>query len=352
MSEMVRNHLPAAAQTLDAYAGVLDAAAAGADDATIARCAQRLDDARAAFDPALCGDLAALLDDTLHGVHQIADLVGSLKDYSRIDQARSENVDLHGLIESALRIGGHLLRRREVVVRRQFGELPAVTCAPAQINQVLLNLIGNAAQAIEHDRGVIAIRTHDVRRLRADRGAGQRQGHTGGRVAAHLRTVLHDQAGRAGHGSGPVDQPADRAGARRRIAATSTPGSGTRFVVALPIAGTHRSTRMSKPCLLLVDDEERILRSLAMLFRGRYDVIATTDGVEALQHVRSRPVHVVVSDQRMPAISGVDLLRQIARPLAAHDAHSADRLRRSRGGRGARSTTAKFSASWKNPGTR
>ena len=68
---------------------------------------------------------------------------------------------------------------------------------------------------------------------------------------------------------------------------------------------------MSKPCLLLVDDEERILRSLSMLFRGRYDVIATTDGVEALQHVRSRPVHVVVSDQRMPAISGVDLLRQI-----------------------------------------
>lgn len=68
---------------------------------------------------------------------------------------------------------------------------------------------------------------------------------------------------------------------------------------------------MTKPTLLLVDDEERILRSLAMLFRGRYEVIATTDGVEALQHVRNRPVHVVVSDQRMPAISGVDLLRQI-----------------------------------------
>lgn len=68
---------------------------------------------------------------------------------------------------------------------------------------------------------------------------------------------------------------------------------------------------MSKPCLLLVDDEERILRSLAMLFRAHYDVVATTDGVEALKVVRSRPVHVVVSDQRMPAITGVDLLRQI-----------------------------------------
>jgi DNA-binding NtrC family response regulator len=68
---------------------------------------------------------------------------------------------------------------------------------------------------------------------------------------------------------------------------------------------------MTKPTLLLVDDEERILRSLAMLFRGRYDVVATTDGVEALHHVRARPVHVVVSDQRMPAITGVDLLRQV-----------------------------------------
>ena len=68
---------------------------------------------------------------------------------------------------------------------------------------------------------------------------------------------------------------------------------------------------MTKPCLLLVDDEERILRSLSMLFRAHYDVIATTDGVKALEVVRSRPVHVAVSDQRMPAISGVDLLRQI-----------------------------------------
>jgi DNA-binding NtrC family response regulator len=68
---------------------------------------------------------------------------------------------------------------------------------------------------------------------------------------------------------------------------------------------------MSKPCLLLVDDEERILRSLGMLFRAHYDVLATTDGVKALELVRERPVHVVVSDQRMPTISGVDLLRQI-----------------------------------------
>ncbi len=63
--------------------------------------------------------------------------------------------------------------------------------------------------------------------------------------------------------------------------------------------------------VLFVDDEERILRSLRMLFRGRYEVLTTTSGHEALKMVRERRVHVVVSDQRMPLMLGVDLLRRV-----------------------------------------
>jgi DNA-binding NtrC family response regulator len=63
--------------------------------------------------------------------------------------------------------------------------------------------------------------------------------------------------------------------------------------------------------VLFVDDEERILRSLRMLFRGRYNVLMTTSGHEALQILGSRPVHAVISDQRMPEMMGVDLLRQV-----------------------------------------
>ena len=66
------------------------------------------------------------------------------------------------------------------------------------------------------------------------------------------------------------------------------------------------------PCVLFVDDEERILRSLRMLFRGRCEILATTSGGEALEWVRQRPVHVVVSDQRMPEMAGVELLREVA----------------------------------------
>jgi DNA-binding NtrC family response regulator len=66
-----------------------------------------------------------------------------------------------------------------------------------------------------------------------------------------------------------------------------------------------------KPTLLLVDDEERILRSLAMLFRGQYQLLTTTDAREALAIVERQQVHVVVSDQKMPIMRGADMLREI-----------------------------------------
>lgn len=65
-----------------------------------------------------------------------------------------------------------------------------------------------------------------------------------------------------------------------------------------------------KPTLMFVDDEERILRSLKMMFRNKYEVLTTTTGQEALQMMRQIKVHVLVSDQRMPAMLGVELLRQ------------------------------------------
>lgn len=70
-----------------------------------------------------------------------------------------------------------------------------------------------------------------------------------------------------------------------------------------------------KPRILLVDDEERILRSLGMLLRMHYQVYATSDGHEALAILRREKIHVIISDQRMPAMTGTELLRQ-AREIA------------------------------------
>lgn len=66
-----------------------------------------------------------------------------------------------------------------------------------------------------------------------------------------------------------------------------------------------------KPAIVLIDDEERILRSLAMLLRSQYDLHATVDPQEALRIVGDKRIHVVVSDQRMPQMRGADLLREV-----------------------------------------
>lgn len=64
------------------------------------------------------------------------------------------------------------------------------------------------------------------------------------------------------------------------------------------------------PRILFVDDEERILRSLVMMFKSSFQVHSTTDPDEALALLRKHHFHVIVSDQRMPQMLGVDLLRR------------------------------------------
>ena len=71
----------------------------------------------------------------------------------------------------------------------------------------------------------------------------------------------------------------------------------------------------SRPTLLFVDDEERILRSLRMLFAADFNVLVTTSGYDALEILKREKVHALISDQRMPLMAGVDLLRQ-AREIA------------------------------------
>jgi signal transduction histidine kinase len=105
----------------------------------------------------LLGDCATMLGDTRYGLDQIGELVTGLKDFSRLDQAPTDNVSLNECVESALLIAKNTLKHKIRVIR-QLGELPPVSCAPSQINQVLLNLLTNAAQAIT-GQGQILIKT-------------------------------------------------------------------------------------------------------------------------------------------------------------------------------------------------
>lgn len=82
-------------------------------------------------------------------------------------------------------------------------------------------------------------------------------------------------------------------------------------------AAAASNAPQTRPKVLFVDDEERILRAMQALFRPLYDVTVTTDGHQALALLRQQHFHVLVSDQRMPEIEGIEVLRQ-AKDISPH----------------------------------
>jgi two-component system NtrC family sensor kinase len=98
-----------------------------------------------------------LLEDSAEGLKQMSGLVMNLKGFARVDRDGMDTIDLNDSIRSALTIAGHQLRDRIHVVQ-ELGEIPKVKCMPSQINQVFLNMITNAAQAMDDD-GTLTIRS-------------------------------------------------------------------------------------------------------------------------------------------------------------------------------------------------
>lgn len=105
-------------------------------------------------------DLAELLRESRDGLRRVTKIVADLKDFSHIDESAWQQADLNAGIESTLNVVWHELKNKAEVVR-ELGQLPPVPCSAAQINQVVMNLLVNAAQAID-SRGTITIRSgHD-----------------------------------------------------------------------------------------------------------------------------------------------------------------------------------------------
>jgi signal transduction histidine kinase len=88
---------------------------------------------------------------------RIVKIVRGLRNFARLDEAERKRVDLHEGIESTLTLLHHELKKRIEVVR-EFGHLPEIECFPSQLNQVFMNLLVNAIQAIDGE-GRITIRT-------------------------------------------------------------------------------------------------------------------------------------------------------------------------------------------------
>ena len=106
----------------------------------------------------LIEELNGLVKDGLYGTGQVAEIVGNLKDFSRLDRSKVTRFNLNDGLNSTLLLAKHLLK--SVTVNKQFDNIPEIICAPSQINQVFLNLITNATQAMEVGKGVLTLTTH------------------------------------------------------------------------------------------------------------------------------------------------------------------------------------------------
>jgi PAS domain S-box-containing protein len=94
-------------------------------------------------------NLPGMLARTREGVQRVANIVGSLRNFARTSPARMEAANVRELYEGALEVLRGRLRRGQIQVAAEHGECPPLVCVPAQISQVILNLLINAMQAVE-----------------------------------------------------------------------------------------------------------------------------------------------------------------------------------------------------------
>lgn len=103
-------------------------------------------------------DIRDLTTESLEGVGRVKQIVQDLKDFSHVDEAEWQWADVHKGLDSTLNVVNNEIKYKADVIK-EYGDLPQIECIPSQLNQVFMNMLVNAAHAIEDGRGTISIRT-------------------------------------------------------------------------------------------------------------------------------------------------------------------------------------------------
>ncbi len=103
-------------------------------------------------------DIQKLLQSMLTGCQRITEIVKSLRNFSRLDEAKFKSVDIHEGLEATLMILQNRLNSNTqhsgIEVIKEYGELPLIDCFPGQLNQVFMNLLNNAIYALEESKKI------------------------------------------------------------------------------------------------------------------------------------------------------------------------------------------------------
>ena len=180
-------------------------------------------------------DLTSIAADSYNGAERIRDIVQNLRLFSRLDEAEFKQVDLHESIESTIRLLSKYYSSPLITLRRDYGNLPLINCYAGQLNQVWMNLLANAAQAIGDARGEVRIKTEcdqeTVSVCVSDTGKGI--------APEHLKKIFDPffTTKPVGEGTGLGLSISHGIVARHRgtLTVESVLGEGTSFKVSLPV---------------------------------------------------------------------------------------------------------------------
>ena len=189
-------------------------------------------------------DFPKILQSMRMGTDRICEIVLSLRNFSRLDEAQVKACDLHEGLESTLLLLNHRLDAKIDVIKN-YGKIPPVACHPAQINQVFMNIISNAIDALleqenqSHRKITIATESQD--------------GQVMIRIVDNARGIPPEIVGKlfdpffttkpVGKGTGLglaiSYKIIDKHGGKIRV--NSSEGEGTEFIITLPIESSIES---------------------------------------------------------------------------------------------------------------
>jgi PAS domain S-box-containing protein len=284
-------------------------------------------------------------DDEIQDIQKVAgraaEIVRQMMAYAGQETTALETVDLSRLVGDMLQLLQISISKRVTLKMDLKDSLPTVLANPAQIRQVVMNLITNASEAIGEGGGVIRIATSEVQ---AEGGSsvslrGQREGggvrlevsDTGCGMTEETRAKIFDPfftTKFAGRGLGLAAVHGIIRSHGGTINVISEPGRGSRFEVVMPVGCKparetgHSAAPVTDEAggfagtILVIEDEEALRSAVAkMLRRKSCTVIEAADGQTGIDQFRANAskINVVVLDLTLPGISGGEVLGELRR---------------------------------------
>lgn len=256
-------------------------------------------------------------------------IVHSLLGFSRQHEPERKLVRLHEIADAVLEIVAYDMRVNNVALVREYAaDLPPLLGDSHQLQQVVLNIVSNARQALEAFRrdGKITLRTG----VDGDRVWIRIIDNGPGISPENLKKIFDPFFTTKPQGKGTGLGLSLSYGIvqehRGLIRAESQPGVGTEFILEFPIASTTEAAPLAyrppsapplpvKPTslhLLVVDDEESILRLIQEILSSEgHKVEAVGGGEAALQLILQHDYDVIVSDWKMPGLNGINLYHEL-----------------------------------------